>query len=64
MPAVLKYLKVKGQKALPSYTSALPVSNDGSNAVRIAVLERKMEEVEKLEMLVHEMDLRLKKVEA
>jgi len=55
---------VKGQKALPSYTSALPVSNDGSNAVRIAVLERKMEEVEKLEMLVHEMDLRLKKVEA
>ena len=64
VPAVSKYLKAKGQKASLSHTSALPASADGSNAARITVLERKMEEVEKLKTLVHEMDLRLKKVEA
>ena len=64
VPATSKYLKAKDQKASPSHTSASPVSDDGSNAARIAVLERKMEEVEKLKTLVHEMDLRLKKVKA
>ena len=64
VPAISKYLKVKGQKASPSHTSASPASDNGSNALRIAMLERKMEVVEKLKTLVHEMDLRLKKVEA
>jgi hypothetical protein len=52
-------LKPGHRQASHSHSDASPASDDGSNIAKIAVLERRQDEMEKW---VHDFDLRLKQL--
>jgi len=59
VPATLQLLTAATQKVSHSISNALPASDDGSNAIRFAELERKQA---KLEKRVSSVELMLKKL--
>jgi len=64
VPSISQLLKPTKSKPLHSYSDALPVSNNRSNSARIAALERRMDCLEEIEKIVHDLNCRLKDIGA
>jgi len=62
VPSILWLLKPAKSKPSHSHSDTSPASNDGSNSARIAALERRMDHLEKIEKMVHDLNRRLKDI--
>jgi len=64
VPSISQLLKPAKSKPLHSHSDVSPASDDRSNSARIAALERRMDHLEEIEKMVHDLNRRLKDIGA
>jgi len=64
VPSISQLLKPVKSKPSHSHSNTSPVSNDRSNSARIAALERRMDHLEEIEKIVHDLNRKLKDIGA
>jgi len=62
VPSILRLLKPAKSKPSHSHSDTSLVSNNRSNSARIAALERRMDCLEEIEKMVHDLNRRLKDI--